>query len=382
MAWTMHVVFHIKNVGFGPFMLVFMGTLYEIAIMLFEVPTGVVADVRSRKLSATMGWFIVGIAFALEGIFPIPWVVIVAQLVLGFGETFVSGAHDAWIADEITHHDPGVDAGTAFLKGQQSSFIGRIIGSWTAVLVSPLGLNWVMIVAGLGFMVFSFFARAWMTEDGFKKSDEQRNYWATFREGWGVVRSTTILLLILAVSIFYGFASEGFDRLWNKTILDQFPMPKVWIYGEDFWWAVFATGGVLGGMFLNAQVRKRVNLESSRQIATVMFGMTIVLIGTIAGFALSKTFAFTLALFIVSRAIRRSLEPLLKTWTNLHAPSETRATVLSFSTQSHSIGEIAGGPVVGAIGQYRSAKIAVVTAAFLLLPTLPTLLAAKKRSDT
>ena len=105
-----------------------MGTLYEISIMCFEVPTGVVADLVSRRLSASVGWFFLGLGFFLEGLFPVVWVVIGAQLLLGFGETFVSGAHDAWVADELPHADPGVDSGTAFLKGQQSSFQGRILG--------------------------------------------------------------------------------------------------------------------------------------------------------------------------------------------------------------------------------------------------------------
>jgi MFS transporter, DHA3 family, tetracycline resistance protein len=380
MAWTMHVVFHIKNVGFQPFMLVFMGTLYEIAIMTCEVPTGVIADLKSRKLSSVIGWFILGLGFFVEGLFPIAPIVIVAQLILGFGETFVSGAHDAWVADEIRIHDPGVDAGTALLKGQQSSFLGRLCGTWISVMFSLISLPAVMMASGIGFMIFAFASASWMTEDGFHKSNENRSMWTQFKSGWNMVRASKILLLILAVSVFYGFASEGFDRLWNKTILDIYKMPKVGPFGEDFWWPVFSTGAIFGGMAVNAWVRKNVDLANSKAIINVMLVLTTILIFTIVGFALATSFTVTLLLFIASRSIRRALEPILKTWTNLHAQPENRATILSFSAQSHSIGEIGGGPIVGAIGQYQSAKMAVVVAGILLAPVLPVLGLAKKKS--
>ena len=47
-------------------MVVFMGTLYELSILLFEVPTGIVADLFSRRMSVVIGWFVVGIAFFIH----------------------------------------------------------------------------------------------------------------------------------------------------------------------------------------------------------------------------------------------------------------------------------------------------------------------------
>lgn len=378
MAWTMHVVFHIKVVGFGPFMLVFMGTLYEIAIMTCEVPTGVVADMKSRRLSVTIGWFLLGLGFFIEGAFPVAAVVIGAQLLLGFGETFVSGAHDAWVADEIPHSDPGVAAGTAFLKGQQASFLGRLAGTWVGVLFVLISLPAVLMASGVGFMIFAFLARRWMTEKGFHRSEEQHHFWNQFKEGWTIVRSSRTLLLILLAGVFYGLASEGFDRLWNKTFLDAFHLPPVGLFGQEFWWPVLATGGTLGGMALNALIRRFVDITSPFAISLTLLVMTSFLIFGIAGFALSTSIFVATFLFIASRSIRRALDPLLKTWVNLHAKPESRATVLSFASQSHSLGEICGGPIVGTIGQFYAAKTAVVTAALLLFPTLPTLLAARK----
>ncbi|MBK9055067.1 MAG: hypothetical protein IPL78_30455 [Chloroflexi bacterium] len=69
--------------------------------MLFEIPTGIVADLRSRRLSLLIGYVIIGIGFLMEGLFPFFVPVLLAQVVWGIGYTFTSGAQDAWLADEI-----------------------------------------------------------------------------------------------------------------------------------------------------------------------------------------------------------------------------------------------------------------------------------------
>lgn len=380
-AWTIHTVFHIKNMHFGAFMVVLMGTIYELSIMLFEVPTGVVADLVSRRLSSSVGWFITGIAFLMQGVFPILPVVIAAQVVLGIGETFVSGAHDAWVADELEHTDPGVSAGHAFVTGQDFAFWGRIVGTWVALIASLQGLQAVLILSGIGFFIFAFVAHFLMTEKGFHRSSHERQFWTTFKEGWTYVRASQMLMLVLVVSIFYGFASEGFDRLWQKVLLDSYALPKVGPFDDTFWWSLLGTASLLGGYGLNMIIKKKVDTSSSRSITTALLVMTSILIASLVGYALTTSLAIAATLFIISRSLRRTMDPLLKTWTNLYATSSHRATILSFGSQAHSIGEIGGGPVVGTIGQYYSAAKAVMTAALLLMPTLPVLVKARKKSD-
>jgi DHA3 family tetracycline resistance protein-like MFS transporter len=376
-AWTIHTVFHIKNIHFGAFMVVFMGTLYELSIMLFEVPTGIVADLFSRRLSVAIGWFVVGIAFFIQGVWPVASVVIVAQIILGIGDTFVSGAHDAWVADEIPFSEPELSAGQAFFVGQRASFWGRMLGPVVALGLSLFSLPTVLVVTGIGFFVFAISAYVWMTERGFHRGDVERKFWATFREGWGMVRTYRLLLLVLVVSVFYGFASEGFDRLWNKIFLDAFALPRIGPFDDTFWWALFGILTQVGGMGLNLGITRILDMKSARSISSALLVLTGILILSILGFAITKSFVVAIGFYVVSRSIRRMVDPLLTTWTNLYAPSQTRATILSFSSQSHSLGEIAGGPIVGAIGQKVSAMMAVVTAALLLFPTLPVLFLAR-----
>ena len=51
LAFTVTAVYYVTEVGMSPLQLVLVGTLMEVSIFVFEVPTGIVADIYSRRLS-------------------------------------------------------------------------------------------------------------------------------------------------------------------------------------------------------------------------------------------------------------------------------------------------------------------------------------------
>ena len=101
LVWTLAPVYFVTVVGMSPLQLVLVGTFMELTIFVCEVPTGIVADVVSRKLSIVIGYLVMGAAIVFCGVVAQPWAVMAAWSVWGFGYTFTSGATDAWLADEI-----------------------------------------------------------------------------------------------------------------------------------------------------------------------------------------------------------------------------------------------------------------------------------------
>src|SRR5512135_848823 len=87
--------------GLTPVQLILVGTTLELAAFVFEVPTGIVADVYSRRLSIIIGYLLMGVGFLVEGFFPAFLPILLAQIIWGLGYTFTSGATQAWISDEI-----------------------------------------------------------------------------------------------------------------------------------------------------------------------------------------------------------------------------------------------------------------------------------------
>lgn len=64
------IFYHIENVHMNPLQLILVGTALEAVCFTFEIPTGIVADVYSRKLSIIIGLLLIGIGFTIEGSIP------------------------------------------------------------------------------------------------------------------------------------------------------------------------------------------------------------------------------------------------------------------------------------------------------------------------
>ena len=74
--------------------------MVESSTFVFEAPTGMIADSYSRKWSIVIGYVIWGAGFLLQAFAPIYELTLLSQAIWGLGFTFVSGAPEAWLADE------------------------------------------------------------------------------------------------------------------------------------------------------------------------------------------------------------------------------------------------------------------------------------------
>ena len=67
----------------NPLQLVLVGTVMELAVFVFEVPTGVVADTYSRRLSIIIGWIVFGVGLVVAGSVPSFGVVLLGWAIWG-----------------------------------------------------------------------------------------------------------------------------------------------------------------------------------------------------------------------------------------------------------------------------------------------------------
>jgi DHA3 family tetracycline resistance protein-like MFS transporter len=102
----------------------------------------------------------------------------------------------------------------------------------------------------------------------------------------------------------------------------------------------------------------------------------------LAGFALTKSFLFAVAMYCVIGALRAIVDPLYTTWFNQRIDdSQVRATMFSVTSQTNAIGQVIGGPAVGAIGN-RSIRAALATCALLLSPVVGLYTMVARHGDT
>ena len=98
------MVWWVVDLRMSPFRLAVLGTALVLSILVTETPTGVVADLYSRKYSVVAAYVVMGSAMALGPVTELFGVLVVWQVLWGVGWTLQSGAATAWMTDEIAHH--------------------------------------------------------------------------------------------------------------------------------------------------------------------------------------------------------------------------------------------------------------------------------------
>ena len=372
MLWaTVASVYRIEAVGLDPLRLVLLGTALEVAVLVFEVPTGVLADTYGRRRSVITGFLLMGCGFALEGAIPTFAAVLVAQAVWGVGYTFISGALEAWIADEA----PERNLGRVYLRGEQADYAGSLLGVFGSVLLATYALNVPLLIGGflaVGLGVALFFV---MPERNFRPSPREgrsslQQVGATARGGVRLVRGRPVLLILLLVAVFTGMSEEGFDRLYAKHFLDGLGLPSLGALDPVVWFGIINAGALILGYLAAEVVGRGLNVGDAAVAARLLLVLNAcTIIGTLS-FALAGSFALALAAFWFASLTRTLAEPLYLTWLNEGLEPGVRATVISMGSQAGAFGEASAGPVVGAVGNLAGVRAALTLASLILSPAL------------
>jgi MFS transporter, DHA3 family, tetracycline resistance protein len=371
LAWGVNLVYQVERVGLNPFQLVLVGTALELTCFLFEIPTGVVADVYSRRTSVIIGTIVLGVGFIIMGAVPNFWVILLSQVICGIGYTFTSGAQQAWIADEVGEER----AASAFVRGAQVAQIGGVVGVLAAIGFGLISLGLPTMVGGALLIVLGGFLLLFMPEHGFAPAPrEDRSTWqsmgATFVDGTRLVRQRPILLTILGIAFFFGMYNEGFDRLWTAHLLDNFALPTLISLDPVVWVGGISVVINLLGIVGLELTRRKLNMHSHSAVTRALIAINAGLVSCVIGFALAGSFMVAASAYIAASVLRESIYPIKQAWLNQNLDSRVRATVLSIDSQSDAIGQIAGGPAVGAIGTIFSLRAALTTAGLILVPGL------------
>lgn len=371
MIFTASSVYQVTVVRLSALQLVLVGTTLEATAFLFEVPTGVVADVYSRRLSVIIGMFLIGLGFIVEGSIPLFWTILLAQVLWGVGYTFTSGATQAWITDEIGEGA----AGRAFLRSNQVGNFAALFGIGAGMALGSLRVALPIQLGGAGMVLLGVFLILLMPETGFKPVPKgDRSSWQqmahTFSGGLAQVRQRPGLLMILSIGLLYGLYSEGLDRLWTKHLLDQFTFPMADRLQPVFWIGAIRAAGMLLAIGAAEIVQRKVNTENQLAVARALTLITLCLLAGLFSFALAGSLLVAVLAFLLIDVTRDVISPLYTGWVNQRLDSRVRATVLSMSSQVDAIGQIAGGPLVGVIGNVFSVRAALLASSFILSPVI------------
>jgi DHA3 family tetracycline resistance protein-like MFS transporter len=371
MIVTVNLVYHVLVVKLLPLQLVLIGTILESSVLLFEIPTGVLADLKSRKLSIIIGYLMMGSGFILEGSIPQLWAVALAQVVWGCGFTFTSGATEAWIADEIGPEA----AGNAYIRGAQLERVGTLAAIPVSVWIGTSRVALPIVLGGWLFIGLAVLLVLVMTEHGFQPTAATgRSTWRsltrTIAGAHRLTRKQPVLLVLLAIALFSGLYSEGFDRLWTPYLLHSFSLPLADRVVPVVWFGAIRAVHLVLGIAAIELVRRRLDTQQASHLGRACQLCTGLVVLALAGFGAAPLIWIAIALYWLIETSRSVMAPLHTAWLNQRIDDpQVRATMFSAQSLVDALGQVGGGPVLGAIGN-TSLRLALLASALVLSPAL------------
>ncbi len=382
--WGVNTLF-LLDAGLSLFEVMVINAIFSAGQLVFEVPTGVVADTVGRKLSYLMGiaalfgstlmyvaaaeygWGFAGFA--------------IASVLIGFGYTCQTGAVDAWLIDALDHVGYDRPREQVFARAGMLGGIAMLAGTLAGGFIGQVNLSWPYVLRAVILLAAFALVLVAMREVGFEPrplkasrfAEETRTIaraGATY--GWHnpVVRP---LLFVSAVQgafmMFFFYSSQPFAlQLLGRPDL-------VWVAGAVT--ALFGATGVIGNMLVGRAMKTRLGADPTRLLAwcaSVTAGLTavIALIGLAApAEGSTRSFVGMLAVFVAFGIIFGIAGPVRQAYINRQIPSAQRATVLSIDAFFGDAGAMIGQPTFGLIATRTSIPLGYLVGSVLMGMAVP-----------
>ena len=180
-----------------------------------------------------------------------------------------------------------------------------------------------------------------------------------------------MLVLIVGITFFQGMSGEGLDRLWEAHFLKNIGVPSLFGLDVVVWFGVIAASSLVLAFAVARPLVSRMSRLDRGGMARVLLALDAVLIAAMLVFALAGSFALALGAYLVTRLVRSLGGPVQAAWVNANVEhSRIRATVISLTNLGDSMGEWAGGPGLGVIGNVFGIRAALAAGAFALVPSI------------
>ncbi len=347
LIWGINTIF-LLDAGLSNLEAFAANAFFTAGMVLFEVPTGIVADMWGRRASFLLGTITLAISTGLyvllwqvEASF---WLWALVSVLLGLGFTFFSGATEAWLVDALQATGYEGTLETVFGRGQVLAGVGMLTGSVAGGYIAQLtnlGVPFVVRAAVLGVMFVIAFVL--MRDIGFTpKRDgrplaEMKKIVANSLEyGW---RIPAVKYLMLSGLFTGGVLIYVFYAL-QPYLLDLYGDPQA--YGIAGLAAAIVAGAQIVGGLLTARIRHLFQRRTSALIAAeVIASAAVIFMGLI------QKFWVALALIVVWGLISAAATPIRQAYLNGLIPSQQRATILSFDSLMGSSGGVVAQPVLG-----------------------------------
>ena len=355
---------------------------FALGQLAFEVPTGVVADTRGRRLSFLLGAATLLLSTLLYlGMWQLNapfWGWAAASVLLGLGFTFFSGATEAWLVDALkaTGYDGDLESvfGRAQIASGAAMLTGSVAGGFVAQATN-LGVPFLIRAALLG--VTLVVAWRFMRDLGFTPQrgagavDAVRTVLHGAVEGG--LRNRPVRWLMLAALFSTGVGFYAFYAM-QPYLLELYGDPSA--YGIAGLAAALVAGAQMVGGSVVRYVRRLFRRRTDALVLAAVFEVVL-----LAAIGWTGSFGIALALLILWCLLAALADPIRRAFMNGLIRSEQRATVLSFDSLMGSAGGVVAQPALGRTADVFGYGASFVVSAGIVAFAIPfTWLARRERA--
>ncbi|MBT2534172.1 MFS transporter [Arthrobacter sp. ISL-48] len=353
---------------------------FTAGMVLFEVPTGVVADGWGRRVSFLLGTVTLSVSTYLYYLlwqFSAPfWGWAVVSVLLGLGFTFFSGAVEAWLVDalQFSGYEGGMEK--VFGRGQMVWGFGVLAGSLAGGVIAQATNLGVPFLLRAGVLLVMFLVAWWLMHDvGFTPERSTHPLRATravlsasIENG---LKNPPVRYVMLAAPFSASVELYVFYAL-QPYLLELFGDPRAFsIAGLA---AAIVAGAHLVGGWLAPQVR---GLVRKRTTVLILSRIVSALILVVIGF--THVFWVALVLLALWALVSSAHLPVRQAYLNDMIESKQRATVLSFDSLMGSSGGVVVQPLLGRSADVYGYPASLAISGVIDLIAVPFLLASRRQ---
>ncbi len=381
LIWGINTIF-LLDAGLSNLEAFAANAFFTAGMVLFEIPTGIVADTIGRRVSYLLGTVTLTVStliyvllWQVEAPF---WEWAIASLLLGLGFTFFSGAVEAWLVDALKATGFDGQLESVFGRGQivtgAGMLIGSVAGGFIAAQVS-LGAPFVLRGAILVVMFVAAFRMmhdvGFTPEKGGRPLAEMRKIAsASIDYGW---RVPAVKWLMVGALFTGGVGIYGFYAL-QPYLLELYGDPQAYqVAGLVA--AIVAGAQILGGIAA-PRIRRAFHRRTSALILTAAFSvLALLLVGLV------DSFWPVVALTVVWGLSFAATMPIRQAYLNGMIPSRQRATIISFDSMMSSSGGVWAQPLLGRSADAWGYAQSYVLASAISVIAIPFLVLSRRQNN-
>lgn len=323
---------------------VYTEIIYALTIIIFEIPTGVLADKWSRRNLIVIGSFFAIVEIVILIYAQTFWHFALAIFIAGISTAMVSGSQNALIYDSLKYHNKENSFEKILGKIRAFDFIAAILaallGSFIATHFGYTINYWLSLVS----MTIAFITTLFMIEPAIHVDlDKDIDTIGYIKRAFTFFKKNNNVALVVLSGMLIGVCMNYIDEFW-QIYLNELHIPVIYfgIFGA------MTSVSIIPGSIIAYKIRRKLSYKYILTILISTFTISLLVIALLPGVA-------GIASIILIGFISGITEPLVTGYLHHRTKSEIRATIDSF----YSLAYRALSVVVGLTFGYISTHISI-----------------------